>query len=481
MFQPSVSTAASAWQEIHLLLTALSPISHHDAGVGDTGNVMTFNRRLQPLSTLTDAPPITPAQREAFCAAHPVPAEVWEPLRYITFEQFVAVALIKALIAHYNSREGTGLFSGVERYEMLERRLISAAVQASTLERLWAGLCHGLALPLHSERLDAPLLRFWALPPSVQRAAVAACITQAVSIITCARQWAAQEKLRSAEYAAAVGQLDFLDAPLVTPDYSQPLAGDDAQQPKASVPVISGNTIRHQVVRGPLWQHLVRSIGVPVDFPGQGVLPLGASAIFENGGNIRAGVKQPNGVFALAGRIRRAFPALDLLGGVTDSFDLGESNLKVFAHLVCRENRRALAQWPEVAALPMAQVSAFDLLDQVTEVRQASRDGLGQMIRSFEVLMPGTQIHVRLALMPWATALTRGAVACALRAYEQGLSVVGGQSARGYGEMQVEYLRNLPTAQEDATLFEEYLATNKEQMLGWLKTGTLGTDKVICS
>lgn len=465
----------SAHQSVELLLTAVSPIAHQDAGVGDMGNTQTFNRRRQFVES-APVPPATAAEVAAFCAAHPAPAEVWEALRHASLPEYVAAALLRLLVDQYGGADGTGLFSGLERYEMLERRLQAAAIVHSTLQRLWGALGADLLLPIHPSALDADLLAFWALSPALQRGAIAACAEQPRVVVTLARVWASQAKLRQAEYAAAAGQTSFVGAPLVTPAFEVPTAVGAV---RAAVPVISGNTVRHQLVRAPLRDHLVRRLGVPVAFAGQGALPLAVEAIFSNGGNIRAGAKQPTNVYALKGRARAAFPALDLLGGVADSFDLGESMLKVHAHLVCRENRRALPA--ALAETPAARTSAFEMLDQRTETRQATANGIGQMIRTFEVLAPGTEIYVRLALSPWATALTRGALVCALAEFEGGSPIIGGQSARGYGEVVVEHLDDLPSAGADAALYEAYLAERGEQMLLWLLDGTLGADKVICS
>ncbi len=469
----------STHQSIHFLLTALTPLSHHSAGVGEKGNVSTLNRREQFVARpAADAP--TPEEIAAFCAAHPVPVEVWEALRLVEFPTYVAVALVKLLIEQYGGGEGTGLLSGVDRYEMLAKRLQSAAVASPTLRRLWEVLCRGLQLPLHPQRLDAALLRFWALTPALQSAASAAAIEETHAVVALARLWSAQEKLRNPDYAQAAGQLELVDAALIRPTYT--FAPTAQEQPSAGVAVVSANTVRHQMVRAPLWAHLCRRLGVPVGTPGQGALPLAVESIFDNGGNIRAGAKQPANPHALKWSIRGAYPALDLLGGVTDSFDLGKSRLDVFAHLVCRENGAALANAPDaVRRSPMAAVSAAEMVDLASETRQATPSGEGQMIRSFEVLKPGTQIHVWLALDPWTTQPTRGALACALAEYEQGTPILGGQAARGYGLMGVERLADLPTAREDAAAYEEYLAGHKEALLAGLLDGTLGCGKVICS
>lgn len=466
------------YRDIELLLTATQPVSHQDAGAGETGNTLVFNRRKQLIDRPeADAP--TPMEMDAFGTAHPVPAEVWEALRHVSFAEFVAAALVKQLIDLYNSRDGAGLFSGVGRYEMLERKLTAAAVLSSTLARLWNALCTGLLLPIHDARADGPLLQFWGLSLSVQSAAVTACVEQARSIVSVARLWSQQDKLRNAEYAAAAGQLELVGAPMVTPAWDVEVRAG-ATTLIADVPTISSNGVRHQAVRAPAWAHLTRLLDIPAAHAGQGTLPLAVESIFVNGGNIRAGAKQPANSFMLAGRIRAQFPTLDLLGGVTDSFDLGESMLKVSTWLICRENAAGLPAYIR-GHHPNARISAFEMLDQITETRQATPNGEGQMIRSFEVLVPGAQVYARFTLSPWAQPLTRGALACALDEYERGLHVLGGQTARGYGQMNVERLFGWQGASDEAVQYEEYLAGHREQLAFWMADGTLGSGAGVCS
>lgn len=462
--------------DIELLLTAKSPIAHGHAGAGDTGNIATFNRRGQFIDKGAGAYP-TAEEIAAFCAAHPVPGELAEPLREVDFGQFVAIAYVQEFLSLYNTRDGVGLLAGVERYNMLERKLTSAAILSSSLMSLWTTLCNAMMLPIHDVDSDATLLGFWSLPTAIQRAAVAVCVEQARSIITVARVWSQAKKMRNPKYAAVLQQEARAEA-FATLAFDPEPAGN-AGMLKASVPVITPNSVRHQLVRTPSWEHLTRTLGIPPAYAGQGPLPLAAESIFVNGGNIKPGAKQPQKAFALAGRIRQTFPSLDLLGGVTDSFDIGESALKVSAWLVCRENREGLPA--SLQDCPAAQVSAFDMLDQFTETRIATINNEGQMILIFEVLAPGSQLYVRLYLAPWTQPLARGALVCAVREYMQGLPIIGGKSARGYGMMSTDTLSTFPSADDDAALYEQYLAERRDELVGWLVDGTLGAGVVVCS
>jgi len=246
------------------------------------------------------------------------------------------------------------------------------------------------------------------------------------------------------------------------------------------VPSVTGNSLRHQLVREPGWWHLAAALGLEPGTLGAGPLAPGVEAIFANGGNIRAGAKQPSNTFGLAWRIREHYPLLDLIGGVTDSFDLGESRLRVAGYLVCRENAAAL-EGTLAESLPNAGLSAFDLLDDVTLTRQAGRTGVGQMIYSFETLATGCQVLARLTLAPFTPALTRGALVAAVETYLADDATAGGQAARGFGHLRGDWLSRPDGDGDCRAEYEADLAERREQLRAWLVDGTLGCGSQILS
>jgi hypothetical protein len=203
-------------------------------------------------------------------------------------------------------------------------------------------------------------------------------------------------------------------------------------------------------------------------------LPVHAESIFYNGGNIKSGATQPSNAFYLGGEIRKAYPSLDLLGGVTASFDIGESKLKVSAWIVCAENHDALPE--SLRDTAQAQTSVFEMLDDVTRTRQATAGGEGQMIYNYETLVKGTQVYVELTLTPYTTDLTRGALAAALDYYAANDNVIGGQSARGHGHVSVSWLSDEPGGAEE---YEAYLAERKDELLAGIVDGTLCSGAVV--
>lgn len=468
-------------REIDLVLTARTPISHHDPARQDESNQLLFLRRKQLVPGLVlemDEQSVGEAL-DAVSAAHGVPQTIADLFHELSSAEFLATLIVRLFCDAYGRGEGTGLFKGTERYALLETRVRASAVRASSLRGLWNRLAEALQCPVAPSALDADLLRLFALPRVVQ-VAVLRCLTDEFrSVVMLARLWSGEHKAQDERYAQAAGRETsgaLRPFPLTLEGLLSRVSGSCIVE----VPAISSNSLRHQIVRGPAWRHLAASLGLPVGFGGDGSLPIGAEGIFENGGNIKAGAKQPSDPFGLAWEVRRTHPVLDLLGGVTDSFDLGESRLKVSGWLMCRENAQALAG-TSVAGDPALSVSAFDLLDDQVHTRMATERGEGQMIYNFETLVPGTRVFVRLHLQPFTPKLTLGALGAALARFVADGGVVGGQSARGYGWMQAEVLTTDPVLIEAQAAYESYLAERKHDLFAGLVTGTLGARAKVVS
>ncbi len=454
-----------------VLLSADTAISHHDPAVQDDSNRLLFNRQAQLLAQGGGGPMPDQTQVDVICGLEPVPTSAADLMRDLSFPEFVACALTRLFMDLYNSAEGSGLFEGLERYARLEARLRQAAIAAPTLRRWWDRLVDSMQVGIHGGERDCELLTLLAVPAGLQQLVLRVLAKDYRSIIALARLWHSEAKMRSPEYAAKTGRPPVEASQILSWDASALDAGG-GKALVAELPAVSANSLRHQLVREPLWLHLQRHLGIEGSWPGRGPLPAGVEAIFENGGNIEAGAKQPSNVHGLAWRIREAYPPLDLLGGVTDSFDLGEGRLKVAGWLVCAENREALRGSPAYD-YPAASVSVFEMLDDVTHTRQASGTGLGQMIYSFEVLCPGTQILCRLTLSPHTPRLSHGALQAALKWYMD-RQIVGGQSARGYGWCRAEALRIPPDCDgQEASEYEAYLAEHRDELLQGLVDGTL--------
>ncbi len=476
-----------------IVLTALEPISHHDPRTGGDGNTLTFLRMPQVVRLKFADAPVWQHLLDRLCAQNPMPRSIAELTERLGLAEFLAVAYVRLFIDIYNNAAGTGLFSGMGRYEMLDRRLETSAVKSGSLHSLWDVLTGSLDLGIHPERFDAALGSFFTLPPSVQHQVLTAMANNHRSIVSVARIWHATNKQQSEEYVAATGGA-FAPEDMITPDYSVQGLAKTPDVAILNLPAISANGVRHQLVRGPGWRDLAQRLGFASEYAGEGPLEQAVETLFDNGGNIKSGATMPNvpleqvvAMFAnggfkesgsseraqgfyLAAQIRKAYPLLDLVGGVCNAFDLGESRLKVGTWLICRENADALP--PQVAALETAQLSAFDFLSEITRTRQAVMDR-GQMIYNYEVLIKGAQVYTEFSLAPFTPELTRGALVSALDFYQEQEHVLAGQGARGHGKVDLAWANEPDLVARDH--YRDYLALNRHDLHAWLLDGSLGT------
>lgn len=444
-----------------LLLTFTTQVSHHDPATGDGSNTLTFNRQTQMVKRDVAAYQLAQERVTSFCESHPVPQDIQQIFEQSTFPEFSASALIRLMLDIYNSQDGVGVFSGMDRYEKLESRIRSAATRSFSLRSFWSKLCHDLRLPVHGGDYDSRLLAFYALPRGLQQDMLALMVRDYRSVATLARAWHSQGKFTNEFYAA---KFNAEIQSLVTMNFDAAMVGGESHDViPLDVPAVTANSLRHQIVRDSGWIHLVKALGLSD-------VPAGVEAMFVNGGNIRAGVKQPSNAAQLALTMRETYPLLDLLGGVGDSFDLGESRLSLAGWVVCRENADAL-KGTAAENLPLANVSIFDMLDDVTHTRQATEDGLGQMIWNFETLAKGLNIMVRMNLHPFTSDLTKSALFAAVEQFRE-QPTIAGQSARGFGWCNADWMNGVKANPEP---YNEYLTANHDALADGIASGKMGT------
>jgi hypothetical protein len=460
-----------------ILLTLNQSLSHHDPAVQDKSNRLLFNRQKQRLEYALDDTPANQEILDAICKAHPLLGDMAELGKDLTFPEFIGAALIRIFLDIYNPRnngDGEGLFVGKERYVMLEARFRQAAICAATLRSFWNRLVNAMQVSAHPADYDQELAIIFALPKGIQHLILRSLADDYRSIMSLARLWYQVRK----EPVPTTNLFAKAPEPVILQFDASSLHAEGGSR-VVEVPAVSANSARHQMVREPAWLHLFGRLGLMPGDPGKGPVPAGVEALFYNGGNIEAGAKQPSNPFALANEIRKKYPSLDLLGGVTDSFDLGESRLRVGTWIVCKENARALSDSP-AASLPSIHESIFDLIDDETRTRMAGKSGQGQMIYNYESLCAGTQILVRFSLQPFTPILSEGALLAALKWYLAEDRTIGGQAARGHGDVRGEWLIQ-PKREEPLAAYEQYLDEHAEELRQGLVSGTLGTNTKVVS
>lgn len=115
----------------------------------------------------------------------PSPTSVNDLVAGLSPPQQSAINLVRLTLNCFNTRDGTGLLSGVERYNALAGRVELCAVQASDLPKFWALLLRRMQWPVPPKRSDPEVLACLAAPdPALVLRALA---TETASVVTLAR------------------------------------------------------------------------------------------------------------------------------------------------------------------------------------------------------------------------------------------------------------------------------------------------------
>lgn len=384
-------------------------------------------------------------------------------------EHFLAAAILKEFIATYSSKDGVGLFSGMERYRRLEERFGHAAIQSGNLFDLWGKACAALQVPPPDGEESKAFVRLLAMPTVLQQMVLHVLSTAPRPCVMLARMWSESEKAQSAAYAQTAG-IEQSNEQRVRLRYDAGAITPPSGETVIDMPVVSANTLRHQLIREPSMWHLYHALGIGFD---ETVPSL--TAMFYNGGDIKPGASEPSGVFFIRKAIRDTFPNLALFSGCSDAFVLGEGNLNVFAWLRCKENNDALQRIGLTS-----DTSVFDMVDEWTLTRHSNRVETGQMPFSFETLLAGGEIVACLSLSSYANDMQIGALMAALDTYRTVDATVGGQAARGFGLVDVQF-HECEYDAEKRSLYDGYLTERRETLRGELLNGSLGSGKKVFS
>lgn len=437
-------------REVVLHATFVSPVAHNDAAMSDSSNTMLFRRQKHVVNREHTVVPDA-AIVERVVASQPVPESLAALLETLSVAEFLSVALAARFVLLYNSKDGAGLFAGVERYSMLEPRLKHNAVRARSAYDFWGGLVADMNAGLtrtHDDALNALLT----MPLALAALALTELAHNSAAAVMLARSW--YEARGEKTVAIQLDPVDFAASAQVT----------------VRLPAVSANSLRHEMVREPGAWHLLNALGLRFED-----LHPGAAALLYNGGDMHRSPE--SGAFGLQRQAVSAYPLLALEGGSASGF-LMKSNLTCHAWLRCKENNDALARYDMAS-----DVSAFDLLDRVEHTRHnGGVVDTSPMIYGMETLAKGAEVVVRFALTPYADSLQAGALWAALDSYRHGDSTLFGAAAKGYGLLQTNILR-LPDYDMDALRgdYEGYLTQHAEALRGGLLDGTLTTGEKVLS
>jgi hypothetical protein len=467
---------------ILLKLTALTPVAHGEAGANSTGpnNSTLFNRQLQRLTKESVGVDVMVA-RDAIAnllTAMPIGADTFPLLESLKGAELVA-ALFVAQVPIMFPGDGEGLFTGMERYRMLSTRLADGAKCCTTLPELWSYLSRKLTLPMFPTYGFEAMRAFFIIPKALQGQAIQALSRARELTVMAARMLA--ESIKVERKTAKDNNLSLFAAKVyqASPEQLADLTRPKAEAIVMPVPSISGNALRHCLIREPGANRLIQSLGLEpyTDRAGEH-LGLGITRFLYGGGQLAAKAKAPSASDIYEAQIRSAYPIVDAVGGSTDSWLMTESACKVAGWVVCEENNVAT----QAIAGVESQVSIFDYLSEETKTRTGigGKDKeSGQMIFSYETLAAGLPLIVEILFNPFTQPLTIGAVWQAVHDWADEGGIVGGRSQIGHSRFAMEVLQGSYGLQGKAYL--DYLEAERDSLRPGLLDATMGTGAVLCA
>jgi hypothetical protein len=217
----------------------------------------------------------------------------------------------------------------------------------------------------------------------------------------------------------------------------------------AWVPSLSGNAIRHRLIREPGMRWLVGQYDL------RGKLTLQQLNFFFHGGNLTEGGGREN--TARIADFQRLFPLGRLLGGTLPDQILSGSLQVWGGALVCEENRGYLAtvlgdgEWLPSRLRPAESfvsgyqytrgdsvISQIDLLPSPNGI-DAPADASNLMIFAGQAVTRGAAFLHGFSL-PHVSVLELGALLWSLTLWQRGGGTIGGQAAKGHGRLALSYL-----------------------------------------
>lgn len=468
-------------QPLRFVMTATNSLAHGDAGANSTGpnNTQLFARELTLLKReqIAGDAATSKAAVKALLEACPVAQDVVPFLQTRSGSELIAIYFTLQFPLLYTG-EGEGLFSGMSRYEYLTTRLADAATSCSTLPTAWGYVARKLGLGMFPERAYGTMTRLFGLPAHVQAASLSAILKAPELIVMSARLLADGIKASSADYAKkAKVDVTTLQVYQLTDAQAAELQTEGGATLCVKLPAISGNSLRHNLVRAPGATRLLTALGLQ---PDRAAVPVGVERFLYSGGNTRQGAKEPSASDVYEATVRQQYPFVDALGGSFDMFVLSRSALSIAGWVVCKENNWITERKTDGAI--GSQASVFDLVVETTRTRNGiggSDKDSGQMIYSYETLAAQTQVLIEVGFQPFTKPLTVGVVLQALRDWQTEGGYIGARSAQGHSR----FIADFPEGDERWAWADEYLAyldANKETLAEGLRAAKFGTEAQLC-
>lgn len=246
---------------------------------------------------------------------------------------------------------------------------------------------------------------------------------------------------------------------------------------------LSGNALRHRMVRSPGFGWLVDRIGL------HGKLSLMQANFLFHGGQLVKGLAGPSEDLRRVADWQSLFPLGRLLGGCLPDQILSGTLVVRPGVLVCRENARIIEHHAGdlAAGGRFRPASAYESGYQYTRgdvagARGSSEDESNQMIFAGECVIPGAAFIHGFSIQH-AEDAELGALLLALDSWEAGGATVGGMSARGHGHLRTAIVSGVDPEEAEAckAAYVAHVDANKDACVEWLNRTFAKVDEKIAA
>lgn len=245
------------------------------------------------------------------------------------------------------------------------------------------------------------------------------------------------------------------------------------------VPVISGNAIRHRMVREPGAWHLVKTCGL------EGKLTIDQANYLFNGGSLTESSISEN--LTKIAEMQELMPLVRLLGGSLRNQIVGGSLIALRGILMCEENRDVLERMiPDCYLLPaqaLRPAETFVGRYQYTRGDAMKRGDSSKLIRETpngpgsNLMIYSGQTVISGALWYHGFILQNvddvevGALMNALMEWDAAGATLGGMGRIGHGRLETSFFLEGDSSIDVAAAvakYREHLDANKSKIVDWL-------------
>lgn len=236
---------------------------------------------------------------------------------------------------------------------------------------------------------------------------------------------------------------------------------------RAWVPFISGNAIRHRMIREPGMLWLIDKYGL------EGKLTLGALNFLLHGGNLVASDGRENTKRIV--EMNRTWPLLRILGASLPDQILAGSMDVWRRTLICEENRNAIDVAFEGKLFPASQFvvdygyTRGDVRRSMVEISNLS----DQANKSNLMIFTGQAVQVGAMwahgfILKHVSDLELGALLWSLRLWQATGGTLGGQASRGHGRLRCEIVNPDFDQTTLCRAYVDYALSVKSEAVAWL-------------